>query len=248
MESAVEDLRLGRGEATTMENPKQTRPKGFEQRLAMYGVMSAAAAAALAPAAQAGVIIYDPPDLTTPLIEDHSVFWSMTYVNPPTNTLTSWGRTGDDFWLHFHYGRAILRNWPWGGSGRSWLAGAATAGYPLRLGAGAYVGPGGNFAWASYPNFLATSSGSYGEWNAFGRGYVGLRFQIGPNTHYGWAEISVNPNYTSTLHRWAYEDVPNTGLSTPSGGAIPEPASIVLMALGAAGLALYRKRRQKPTA
>jgi hypothetical protein len=105
----------------------------------------------------------------------------------------------------------------------------------------------------------SNSSGVYGNWLSGGRGFLGLIFSIGQNTHYGWANISVNAQtFEVTLHCFAYEDQADTGLTTPDvnnacaqgttggntgGGDVPEPHSAVLLAMGAAGLTAYRRRR-----
>jgi len=145
-----------------------------------------------------------------------------------------------------------------------------------RLGAGANIGPAGNFiangllALRSFyvtttisVNTFMTSNGrtftstfpvtttatfSIGNWRGNQTGYLGLRFAIGPSTHYGWAEVSVaEPNFQVTLLRFAYDDQSDTAILAGDVGAgqVPEPSSMALMALGAAGLLAYRGRRNK---
>ncbi|WOO42474.1 PEP-CTERM sorting domain-containing protein [Rubellicoccus peritrichatus] len=66
---------------------------------------------------------------------------------------------------------------------------------------------------------------------------------------FGWAEVEWNNSPLSTasltIHRWAYEDS-GAPITTPS--AIPEPATTVAglgaLALGAAGLRHWRKRKK----
>jgi hypothetical protein len=48
-------------------------------------------------------------------------------------------------------------------------------------------------------------------------GYLGLKFQISGQTHYGWAQISVDASPTSTrttLIGFAYETIPNQAINT----------------------------------
>jgi hypothetical protein len=87
---------------------------------------------------------------------------------------------------------------------------------------GASIGPSqkflttGNKAMVSITHFT-TGGTSYvrGFWvNVLNR-YLGLKFQIGSQTHYGWARVSVQRqqfNLTATLTGYAYETVPNTGI------------------------------------
>ncbi len=94
------------------------------------------------------------------------------------------------------------------------------------------------------------------------QGYVGLRFVINGQTHFGWAHIQLVPegHLTATITGYAYETIPNrpiiTGatkgpeeteavepvnpasLSTPTAG----PASLGALALGAPGLSIWRRK------
>jgi hypothetical protein len=97
----------------------------------------------------------------------------------------------------------------------------------------------------------------YGNWSGATDMYLGLQFDIGGQTHFGWAELSVSSGTdittdpTAVLEGWAYERVAGAPITTgqTSGGVpVPEPSSFLLFALGATGLAIYRRRRQAQTA
>ena len=83
-------------------------------------------------------------------------------------------------------------------------------------------------------------------------GYLGMRFQYnGGDYYYGWLEIvSISADGSSyQLGGFAYNDTPNASITAgqtadppPPSGAIPEPASVGLMLMGAAGICALRRR------
>lgn len=86
---------------------------------------------------------------------------------------------------------------------------------------------------------MASAEPYVNEWDGFGRGYIGVRFtDEAANVYYGYADVTVNGDYTATLHAFAYETTPGTGIVT---GAIPEPSIFAL--LGAGALLVCRRRR-----
>jgi hypothetical protein len=136
------------------------------------------------------------------------------------------------------------------------------------LKAGMSIGPDQQFmpgrelmaAWSSNGNRYT------GQWMNDGKGvknrYLGIRFSIKGKVHYGWARLTVTPTkgFVGILTGYAYETIPNkpiiagrtqgpdeigasvrvspTILSAP----VPEPATLGLLAQGAAGLVAWRRR------
>lgn len=217
----------------------------FHLRLTKYASMVLAAAAALTPsAADAAVIVHDVDDVTTDvngflyfslvsgatsasqLADSDFYFQNLFAGNSGASSATSGSRAR----AAYFFGLDPTRNF------------VTSAGYAARLGSQMPIGTGATFNYFS--NELAFSFGGFqlGNWNGGAKGFVGLSFLLGGETHYGWAELAVDAlNYQVTLYRFAYESTPGASIVTPE--PVPEPASISLMALGAVGLALYRKRK-----
>ena len=83
-----------------------------------------------------------------------------------------------------------------------------------------------------------------GEFPGGGPKFLGLQFDISGGIHFGWARVQVPADGGQfTIFEYAYEDVPDRPIHASS-SLIPEPATLLLLATGAAGLLAYRRRRQ----
>ena len=83
-----------------------------------------------------------------------------------------------------------------------------------------------------------------------GVGFIGFKFNNGSGDQYGWVRIQVQPGgshkYPFKLIDYAYGDVGDTiGAGQKSGHDAPELESLGALALGAAGLLAWRKRRSR---
>jgi len=137
------------------------------------------------------------------------------------------------------------------------------------LEAGAVVGPRDQFLAA--PMQMATALNSitnslyqvYGPFANKRDRFLGLRFVLHGETHYGWAAFSIvkagfkgeTPVLSATLSGYAYETVPDhpliagitktsNAMATPSGvgtATAPQRASLGLLALGYPGLSAWRR-------
>jgi len=80
-----------------------------------------------------------------------------------------------------------------------------------------------------------------------GTQFIGFQFMGTGQVDYGWANITLGPN-SLTFNNWAYE---NTGAAITVGAtgvAVPEPANsavgLGLLALGAAGVSAYKRKKK----
>ncbi len=89
------------------------------------------------------------------------------------------------------------------------------------------------------------------------RGFIGFRFNTGNGTQYGWARIQTRRDNNNRAHEvikdYAWGDVGDrirTGQKSSAGNmvdTVTESGSVGLLALGAAGLVAWRKRREQAT-
>jgi hypothetical protein len=122
--------------------------------------------------------------------------------------------------------------------------------YASRLSAGVSVGSNGQFPGGKLMGGFSGTDGSphfySGPWLGGGgphQGYLGLKFIINGETHFGWArvkeEITINPlKFKVVLTGYAYETVPNQPIVTgkTSGTDTPSaPGSLGHLAIGAKG-------------
>jgi hypothetical protein len=126
---------------------------------------------------------------------------------------------------------------------------------------GMRIGP--RDAFAGGHQVMAFGFNSFGgSWINVKNRYLGVKFKIKGEYHYGWARLSVTVErpltITATLTGYAYETIankaiaagqtkgpdnttieePNASLTAPS----PEPATLGTLALGAPGLTIWRRR------
>jgi hypothetical protein len=85
-------------------------------------------------------------------------------------------------------------------------------------------------------------------------GFLGFKFVIDGETHYGWARIAEIGTRSASIRGYAYEttadqpiltgattDPENASISNPSLLPAPQPASLGLLAQGASALAIWRR-------
>ena len=135
------------------------------------------------------------------------------------------------------------------GGGDFQIAGNAVSAYfyPSNLAYGANIsslsfnigaGDRGDMAFGNgYPNSQFLSAG---------QGYVAFRFDLGGGTQYGYAELIMNgaPDNRATFVQYSYGDIGERVTTGALANAIPEPGALGILALGAVGVAAWRRRRE----
>ena len=102
---------------------------------------------------------------------------------------------------------------------------------------------------------------SNGNWKNVSNGFLGLRFIINGQVHYGWARVNVHlkllgfgAKINVTLLGYAYETTPNNSIqagetaAVASNAAGPEaaktyPGTLGALALGSNGLSIWRRKQ-----
>ena len=133
------------------------------------------------------------------------------------------------------------------------------------LQAGVPIGKGQVFYGSLYCMAQKISEGSFGSWPSVTNRFLGLEFVIKGKEHFGWARLSVSrAPYVATLTGYAYETIPgksikavqthgnaddstneNSGVGASLTSPIPDSpqaCSLGLLALGAQGVGLSRRK------
>jgi len=124
-----------------------------------------------------------------------------------------------------------------GGTGGDLQVGGTPAVFLVGVNAGEPIPSG--FAWdpmgyTNYPGYEDQTQLVYDEPT-----YLGVRFDPGDGTHYGWIGVVwASADLTLDAFAWGYE----TEVGVPIEAGIPEPGSLVMLAVGAAALASRRRR------
>jgi hypothetical protein len=199
----------------------------------------------------AAVVYTNPADLTS---TGGNVYWDMGSNGSPGSASTS--TTGsDDFVLTFgtkyskgstitdlddprlstQGGAQVAMNASSKPGVKSFAAGETIGGGGLTFNSGDFgVSPG--------------SNNSYGDFSAGEFGYVGLAFNGGSGTNYGWAQIGYSGT-AITLYDFAYESAIGVAIEAGATSSIPEPSAAAgLAGLLAGSVALYSRRRREPLA
>lgn len=131
---------------------------------------------------------------------------------------------------------------------------SASRGYALALNKGAKINSGRLFdSGFGVMQVVSTSTHgnetSKGNWQNAANRYLGLKFSLAGQTHYGWARLTVHTSsdpahLTATLTGYAYETIANKAIiagKTKGPDVItPEPASLGHLARGASAISAWR--------
>ncbi|MFC1821773.1 PEP-CTERM sorting domain-containing protein [Thermodesulfobacteriota bacterium] len=109
----------------------------------------------------------------------------------------------------------------------------------------AYPAPNSNYplTYGYLAAYSAVNGATYRYGNFNGSGFIGIEFTNSSDglQHYGFIWVSVPFDVSQiTVHGWAWEDVAGESIH-----ATPEPGTLATLAMGAAGLGAWRRRRKK---
>ena len=237
-------------------------PDSFQKHLHMYALAASAAGVsmlALASPAEAEIIYKS----------------ANTHIG--LNQVVSFDLNGDgivdfnfvDFWRNSTGGDSFGNlSVTYAQSGNA-VMGTVGGRYASALRVGVPIGPNGKFspsglmAWGFQQTTAPYKARCYGPWKSKANRYLGLKFMISGEAHYGWARLTETckkGENTALLSGYAYETIPNQAItsgkkkgnledegltgseSTPQSVPVPTPASLGMLAGGAPALSIWRRQ------
>jgi hypothetical protein len=261
------------GEKTKTALKMNRSERGFENRLASYFMAASAAGVGVLALNQTAdaKIVYTPAnqtisprstfglDLNADGVTDFT-FENFYYVCIPSCS----GGDGEhrrtrrnSFAQTLYFGTLIVK----GAQSGNGAAGATRDAAAIRP--GRPVGPKAVFQTSGLMAAQAAGSAhsSFGNWRGVNGLYLGLKFSIAGETHFGWARLNVHlitqASFSATLTGYAYETVPNQPLLTGemhgpdlsdliSLRPLPaQPPTLTCLAAGATGIVLWRKKEEE---
>lgn len=210
-------------------------------------VVAAAVGLLVTGAAQAVIVYSGPVNLTIPNTTVGlylNVLDGTSYTGPGTFPVVPGPGANYDFNV---YGTSAWTLFSPGTSGQSntvpttsrGYVSATTGGAALNLALGTLIGPASVFN-TGLPSASALTTGT--------PAIVGFRFRnegadlastADDTVHFGWARLSLVAGSPGTLIDYAFESTPLTPIAA---GVVPEPATWLMMGLGAAALVARRRR------
>ena len=86
----------------------------------------------------------------------------------------------------------------------------------------------------------ASNIGSIGYFQGNTDAYAGIRLDVAGSLYYGWIQIqNLGGSNWGQISDWAYETSPNTPIFA---GAVPEPGTVSLCAIGTMMVLLFRSK------
>jgi hypothetical protein len=241
---------------------------GLEKSLSAYAAAAAAVGVSLLALAHPaeGKIVYTPADISIP-VNGSPVSLDLNHDGVTDFLLSNitWSQGSEGGFLEgVRAGASNPGNAVWGRgvfTERSWVSHLRTcsSGFAGALPAGFNVRPNNSYlqksrCWvmAWFGGAISRGPSTYGQWLDSQRRYLGLKFLIDGEDHYGWARLNVSVQQgilgiQATLTGYAYETIPNkpiiTGKTKGPDVITLEPASLGHLTQGASAIPVWREKK-----
>jgi PEP-CTERM motif len=239
-------FRILQGAASVPKTSDRSNRRGnLEHKLAAYALAGGAVVAATAGEAKAGLITTD-VNQTIGTGAGQNTTYDLTIGG---TTILEFSTSSDAV----SYAQILVTP-----SSTSSIVAPVNDIYATNLAAGAMVSASSSFGGNNQLKILSTYFSMGGQNNGnfanVSSGYLGFSFAdptVASQTDYGYVALSNSfgttaPSATLTIDSFTYD---NTGAAVIVGTtAVPEPASLTMLAMGAAGVGVYLARRRKKTA
>lgn len=202
---------------------KSTQLKRIAKRLAAYSATAAATVMTQDRMAEAGEVVWEIPDITAGPSHGHWVVFNMVSGAYATTANFAGHSTSGKIRLAGYYS-GYPNPYIYTPANSTFGAfvtnpGGLYGSDALRLSAGVTVS--GGLPFGANPMYLSTGNyANLGSWSAGDSGFVGIRFNLNGDPHYGWAEISRISDKEVTLHSFGYNDADGSPSVIPSDSGI----------------------------